>query len=286
MSDAQPVVAKNSTTNPANGRLAETTSFWVDAPRVCQVVDGVAFDALTQEQVVEKVTACSLAGRGGLIVTPNVDIMRQVKAGTAADIVANSDVTTPDGMPIVWASRLSQEPLPERVTGVDLVRSLTTSAAQNSRRVFFLGAAPGVAQRAADQLATENPGLDIAGAYSPPMGFTEDPLEMQHIIDLLQSTKADFVYLAFGFPRQEQVATTLATHLPTTWFLGCGGAFDMISGDRARAPRVVQMIGLEWCHRMLLEPQRMVPRYVFHDIPFVVGLFYRAAKRRFSRPSV
>lgn len=245
-----------------------------------EVIDGVAFDALSAEGVVAKVRSAWNQSNGGVIVTPNVDIMRLVHHEGHHDLVEKSAVVTPDGMPIIWASWLQGTHLPERVTGVDLVSSLSEAAAQDGHSVYLLGAAPGVAERAASTLASRYAGLKVAGTHSPERGFMDDDAAMQAIIDDLRLTKPSIVFLAFGFPRQEKLAHILHEQFPDTWFLGCGGSFDMICGDLSRAPKVFQKTGTEWIHRMSLEPSRLGPRYLKHDMPFVLGLLGRAVRKR------
>lgn len=243
-------------------------------------VDGVDFDALTVEGVVNVVRDGWNAGRGGLIVTPNVDILRQLRRSDAYDITQAAEIVTPDGMPVVWASRVQGSPLPERVTGVDLVEKLCEQAAADTRRVFFLGAAPGVAERAAGQLQQKYPRLVVAGTSSPPKGFDEDPGQLRSLSERLAVTQPDVVFTAFGFPKQERLAMRLMDDHPKSWFLGCGGAFDMISGDRARAPKAMQKAGTEWVHRMVLEPRRLGSRYLKHDVPYVAKMMGGALRRR------
>lgn len=243
-------------------------------------VDGVAFDALTAQGVVNVVQDGWNAGRGGLIVTPNVDILRQLRRDNAYDITQAAEIVTADGMPVVWASRMQGSPLPERVTGVDLVDKLCKQAAQDARRVFFLGAAPGVADRAAQKLCQKYPSLIVAGASSPPQGFEQDSGQVRSLSERLAVTQPDVVFTAFGFPKQERLAMRLMADHPKSWFLGCGGAFDMISGDRVRAPKVMQKVGTEWVHRMVMEPRRLGSRYLKHDVPYVAKMMGGALRRR------
>ena len=116
-------------------------------------VAGVEFDALTEEQVVARVMEGLRIGRGGWIVTPNVDICRQVsRDAEARALVGRASVVVADGMPLVWASRLGGEPLPERVTGASLIFSLSAAAAAGGRSVYLLGGEPGVPDKAAAEL--------------------------------------------------------------------------------------------------------------------------------------
>ncbi|HEY5985889.1 MAG TPA: WecB/TagA/CpsF family glycosyltransferase, partial [Streptosporangiaceae bacterium] len=137
---------------------------------------GLEFDRLTEAQVVERIIEASLAGHGGWVATPNIDICRLTRRDQSLrDLVAGASLIVPDGMPLVWAARLRGDPLPERVAGGSLIFSLSEAAARHGRSIYLLGGAPGVPQRAGDELRRRYPGLVVAGADSPPFGFDSDP---------------------------------------------------------------------------------------------------------------
>lgn len=258
-----------------------------DAPDVLSLrttVHGVGFDALTELQVVDRIVAASLSGRGGVVVTPNIDILRQaVDGGQAQTLVARADLVVADGMPIVWASRLGGTSLPERVTGADLVKTLSTAAADTGLSVFLLGGDFGVAERARDRLVRLNPRLRVAGTHCPPLGFEDDELQLALIDRLLTATRPDIVYVALGFPKQEALAERLRQRFPSIWFLGVGGAFSMLTGDVSRAPRMVQRLGLEWLYRLAQEPTRLFRRYLVLDLPFAARLLSSSLAVRLRR---
>lgn len=260
----------------------DTLSFGRRGPRRV-VVDGIPFDLLTEAEVVEHVMSSLRRSQGGLIVTPNADIMRRLRSAEDRRIVQDAALVLADGMPIVWASRLAGVPLPERVTGASLLWSLSRGAASSGRSVFLLGAAPGVANRAARALQTEFPGLRVAGHHSPPPAFEETPHEIRKVQDLLTQTQPDIVFVALGFPRQERLGRHLHNRNPARWFLGCGGALDMASGDLPRAHPLAQRLGAEWIHRLALQPRRLARRYLVHDAPYVVSLLCRSVMARAGR---
>ena len=135
-------------------------------------VAGLDFDALSEEQVVARITADLAEGRGGWVVTPNIDICRRVgKDPAARDLVRGASLVVADGMPLVWAARLRGDPLPERVTGSSLIFTLTAAAAGHGRSVYLLGGEPGVPEQAAAALTRRFPGLRVAGTDAPPAGF-------------------------------------------------------------------------------------------------------------------
>lgn len=245
---------------------------------------GVEFDPVTAVEVVQHVRRSLDEGRGGRIVTPNVDIVRQARrADSARAHVADGDLVVADGAPLVWASRLEGSGLPERVAGSDLIWSLSRAAAVDGRSIYLIGGMPGrdraTACVAADRLANVCPGLHVAGACSPPIGFDSDPDTMDTLIAELRATGADIVFVGLGFPKQERVIATLSRALPTAWFLGCGAAIDFVAGARRRAPVWMRRSGVEWLHRLASEPRRLFVRYVVHDAPVACGLLLRAGLR-------
>ncbi len=249
------------------------------------LVDGVSFDPLTEPELVRTVMERLRSGRGGSIITPNVDIHRLLRRSENADLATQADIVVADGMPIIWASRLSGQPLPERVAGATLVWSLARAAAAENRSVFLLGAAPEVAAEAAQRLSTAVPGLGSVGWHSPPYGFESVPDCMAKIVASLEAARPDIVYVAMGFPRQERLMAQMRSVLPGSWLIGCGGSVDMIAGRRARAPMALQRLGLEWLFRLAQEPRRLFKRYVVDDVPHAVLMLGRSAgaRRRHAR---
>lgn len=270
---ASPVPAPRHELTPVAGAASAAT----ERPQV--VVDGVAFDAVTEGQVVDHVVEQLARGRGGMLLTPNVDILRQLRRPSLQAIAEQADLVVADGMPIVWASRLLGRPLPERVTGASLATSLPAAAATAGRSVYLLGGEEGVARSAAQNLAAEHDDLHVAGWHCPPHGFERDEEQMRLIVDDLRRTKPDLVLVGLGFPKQERLIGVLRATLPHAWFIGCGGALTFLAGRVSRAPERLQRSGLEWVHRLAMEPRRMARRYLVDDLPYAAGLFARAAHR-------
>jgi N-acetylglucosaminyldiphosphoundecaprenol N-acetyl-beta-D-mannosaminyltransferase len=243
--------------------------------RTTTTIDGVAFDVVTEAEVIAQVLSELDAGRGGYIVTPNVDILRQLRRSNHQHLAERADFVLADGMPVVWASRLQKAPLPGRVPGSSLIFSLAYAAAKQRRRVFLLGGAEQAAERAAERLTLD--GALVAGWHSPPFGFEDDAAASRALVDALEDSAPDIVFVGLGFPKQERLILQLRDRFPHTWFLGCGGSLSFASGDVSRAPAVVQSLGLEWLHRMAKEPRRLVRRYLIDDVPYTVGLLARAS---------
>ncbi|QDV71056.1 Putative N-acetylmannosaminyltransferase [Rosistilla carotiformis] len=230
---------------------------------------GVPFSRLTLGQTLQHVDRLIAARQPGYFITANLNYnmltaqhppLRQVN-DDAAFIVC-------DGMPMVWRSRWTNRPLPERVAGSELIYALTQWSAHKNRRIYFLGGAPGVAQAAADKLSARYPGLIVAGVHSPPFR----PLSEQEHADLIEqirSAEPDIVYVAMGQPKGELWIAENYRAIGAPVCVQIGASFDFVAGGVARAPRWLQRAGLEWCYRMLQEPRRLARRY-WHNGMFLL----------------
>ena len=282
--DAGAVTAISSTTavgSPGRRRATPVRSA-VRLPTVD--IHGVRLHAVRETQCVDHILDELSAGRGGFVVTPNLDHLRRcVRDLHFGALVAEADVVVPDGMPLVWASRLQGTPLPERVAGSNLISSLSAAAAARGRSVFLLGGAEGTAMGAAAVLAKRHPDLRLVGTYCPRLGYEKHPKEMAEIAQILVDANPDIVFVALGSPKQEHLIAKLRPSLPGAWWLGVGVSFSFLTGHVRRAPMWMQRAGIEWVHRLGQEPRRMFKRYVLHGLPFGVRLLGRAAYRGVSR---
>jgi N-acetylglucosaminyldiphosphoundecaprenol N-acetyl-beta-D-mannosaminyltransferase len=230
-------------------------------------------------------------GRGGVVVTPNLDHLRRcVRDLHFGALVAEADVVVADGMPLVWASRLQRTPLPERVAGSNLISSLSKAGAVEGRSVFLLGGAEGTAQGAAEILRKRHPELKVVGTYCPQIGFESKPKQMAEIVQMLCEAKPDIVFVALGSPKQEHLIAKLKPSLDTAWWLGVGVSFSFLTGHVKRAPLWMQRAGVEWLHRLLQEPRRLFKRYIVSGVPFAARLFTQSTVHglagRFGRKTV
>ena len=242
---------------------------------------GFEFDRLTEADVIRHIVSESRSGRGGWVATPNIDICQHAQRDPAArDLVRGASLIVPDGMPLLWAARLRGAALAERVTGSSLIFTLTSAATQAGLSVFLLGGDPGVPDLAGRQLADRYPGLKLAGADSPPVGFERSADEMTRIRQLLSQAQPDIVYVGLGFPKQERLITDLTATLPRAWFIGCGASIQFAAGTIPRAPIWMQRTGLEWSFRLLKEPRRLFRRYLIQDAPYAARLLLSAVIER------
>jgi N-acetylglucosaminyldiphosphoundecaprenol N-acetyl-beta-D-mannosaminyltransferase len=239
---------------------------------------GVRLHAINEADTVRVILDEVEAGRGGVVVTPNLDHLRRCLTDPHFEaLVAEADLVVADGMPLVWASRAQGTPLPERVAGSNLISSLSESAARRGRSVFMLGGAPGTAAGAAKVLQNRFPGLKVAGTYCPPIGFEQNKRIMGELRDVLAASGADIVYVALGSPKQERLIALLRAALPSAWWLGVGNSFSFLCGHVRRAPRWMQRVGLEWLHRLCQEPRRLFRRYIIVGVPFGMRLMWRSS---------
>jgi N-acetylglucosaminyldiphosphoundecaprenol N-acetyl-beta-D-mannosaminyltransferase len=190
------------------------------------------------------------------------------------------DLAVPDGISVVMASRLLGAPIPERVTGGDLMERMCAEAASYGFRLFFLGGLPGAAIMAAHNLRMRYPGLKICGTYSPRMGFEKDPAEVAHIRNTINFYEPDLLCVAFGAPKQEIWMQENRGKLRVGAILPVGAAFDTQSGLRRRAPQFLQLLGLEWLFRLAMEPRRLWRRYLIGNAQFVVLVFRQWLRER------
>jgi N-acetylglucosaminyldiphosphoundecaprenol N-acetyl-beta-D-mannosaminyltransferase len=168
------------------------------------------------------------------------------------DLLNRADLVIPDGVGLQWAARWLGQSLPERVAGSDLIYALAELAARRGWSIFFLGAAEGVAQRAAEILQARGPGLKIAGAFAgSPRAEAESA-----IVARIRASQADILLVAYGAPAQDKWIARNRERLGVPVSMGVGGAFDFVAGAAQRAPRWVQRLGLEWLHRLYRQPWR------------------------------
>ena len=245
---------------------------------------GLDFDGLTEAETVEHVVGASHRGEGGWVVTPNVDICRQARRDPSLrQLIGTASLVVPDGMPLVWAAQLSGHPLPERVAGGSLIFSLSEAAARQGLSIYLLGGAPGVPQRAGEELSHRYPGLRVVGADSPPLGFDTDPRAVEGVRDRVAAAAPDIVYVGLGFPKQERLITTLAPACPRAWFIGCGAAIPYAAKALPRPPAWMRRAGLAWLFRLYNEPRRLFRRYLVDDLPFAIRLLASSAAGRLHR---
>ncbi len=177
-------------------------------------------------------------------------------------------MTTPDGMPLVWLSRLHGRRHVSRVYGPDLLIAVCQESIRAGYRHFFYGGAEGVPEALAAALLRRFPGLVVAGTYSPPFRPLT-PEEDEQIVAMIDRARPDIVWVGLGAPKQEYWMAEHVGRLEAPVMVGVGAAFDFHSGRKKQAPRWMQRSGLEWLFRLLTEPRRLWRRYLINNPLFL-----------------
>lgn len=234
--------------------------------RDCADIMGVLIDRTRRDQVISYVDSFVQSGRPHQIVTVNVDFLNIAHRDRSfVQLLNDAALAVPDGMPLVWVSQIVGRRLPERITGTDLLCDCAALAARKGYRLFLLGAAPGVADAAADLLSERYPGLAVVGTYSPPECGEFTPQENAKIVELVRAARPEMLFVALGTPKQEKWIYQNLQDLGVPVCIGVGGVFNFITGRIPRAPQPLQRAGLEWLFRLLLEPRRLWRRYLVDD---------------------
>ncbi|PWH18255.1 MAG: acetylglucosaminyldiphospho-UDP acetyl-beta-D-mannosaminyltransferase [Ardenticatenia bacterium] len=223
----------------------------VDLPSV--YILGVRVDRVTFQQTLELLEAFIAQGTPHQIVTVNPEFVMLAQRNLEFRKVINqSALALPDGIGVWWASRHLGYPVPERVPGVDLVMRLAQLSARKGYRMYFLGAMPGVAARAAAVLQSRFPGAVVVGSYAGSPRIEENAAIVQRI----RAQNPDILFVAFGAPTQDLWIARNLEALGVPVCVGVGGSFDYIAGVRPLAPQWMRRVGLEWFHRLITQPWR------------------------------
>jgi len=246
---------------------------------------GAPMAVVSEAHAVHDIIAAAEAGQGHWTITANLDHLRRYHHDPAQRaLIEEADLVVADGMPLIWASRLAGEPLPERVAGSSMVWSICEIASTCGQSVFLLGGGTGVAERAAKVFQERYPGLRIAGTACPSMGFEHDELELGRLQREVVEAAPAIVFVALGFPKQDLLIRSLRKALPRTSFLGVGISLSYATGDVSRAPEWICQLGMEWAYRLAQEPTRQLARrYLVDGLPFAVRLMLSSARRRVRR---
>ncbi|MFQ5590090.1 MAG: WecB/TagA/CpsF family glycosyltransferase [Phycisphaerae bacterium] len=221
------------------------------------------------EQAVRLLLDLARGDRPAYVVTANVDhLVRFSRCAQVRDLYTQADLVLADGMPLVWASRLLNVPLPERVSGSDLFPRLCAEAAEHCLSVFLLGGAPGTAKQAVNAMTRRHPKLRVVGTYCPDYGFEHDAVESARVIDVIREAEPDILFVGLGSPKQERWILANRDACGARLNIGVGISFSFVCGAVTRAPRWMRSSGLEWLHRLVQEPGRLWKRYLVQDLSF------------------
>jgi N-acetylglucosaminyldiphosphoundecaprenol N-acetyl-beta-D-mannosaminyltransferase len=229
------------------------------------VLFGVPIDNLTLEETLDRIDEMIRNGATHQHVVVNVDKIVKLQADEKLrKAILGCDLINADGQPIVWASRILQQPIKERVTGVDLFASLVERCAQRGYRPYFLGARQEIVARVVEVLKKQHSSLQVAGWRN---GYWK-PEEEPDVVAEIRRTKPEILFVAMGSPKKEFFLNTWKQELRVPFVMGVGGTFDVVAGHVKRAPRWMQKYGMEWLFRLAQEPRRMWRRYLVEDMAF------------------
>lgn len=237
----------------------------ISEKRIRANILGCNIDILNMQEVINKVEEIINRGEPAHLITLNAEIAYQAQHDqTLREVINSAEMVTADGIGIVWAAQQKDYSLQERVTGIDLFYQLCFLAAKNKWKVYFLGAAPGVAERVAENLIKENPALSVCGCRN---GYFDDR-ELEGIIADIKQKSPEILFLALGVPKQEYWINKYKDYLNIPLCVGIGGSFDVIAGIKKRAPAFMIKLNLEWLYRLITEPSRVkrqiaLPKFVF-----------------------
>jgi N-acetylglucosaminyldiphosphoundecaprenol N-acetyl-beta-D-mannosaminyltransferase len=227
-------------------------------------IAGVSVDKVTMEEAVQKVQSFLEEAAVHTIYTPNSEIIMSAQREPEFKKVLNeASLIIADGAGVVLASRILKVPLPEKVSGIDLVKNTFSSLSGRRLKCFLFGSKPGVAEAAGENITKAYPGIEIAGFRNGYFGKADEP----EIIDSINSSGADMLLVALGAPKQEKWIHENKNKLKVKVCIGVGGALDVFAGKVKPTPEFIRRHGFEWLYRLYREPSRFkrmldLPRFI------------------------
>ncbi|MDR3688476.1 MAG: WecB/TagA/CpsF family glycosyltransferase [Fimbriimonas sp.] len=241
-----------------------TTRFGAGRKDSLQIL-GVPIDRVTMAEALSSIEAFVWSGKPHLVITADANAILIARGDPEfRALITNAGLVTPDGTGVVWAARRMGQPLPERVSGVDLLDRVCALSADKGYRLFFLGGQVGVAELAAEKLRLKHPGCNIVGTRH---GFF--PAESDEVVAReVAESKPDILFVGLGMPRQEKFIAATTEIVGAKVSVGVGGSFDVFSGKTKRAPNVFQRLQMEWLWRLMLDPSKMkkvkrLPKFIY-----------------------
>jgi len=236
---------------------------------------GVGISAITIDSAVEEIERWVADDEQHYVCVTGVHgVMESQRDDVLRDIHNRSGLTTPDGMPMVWASHWAGHRQVQRVYGPDLMLALCARSVERGWTSFFYGGKEGIPELLAERLQTRFPGLVVAGCYSPPFRpLTSD--EDDQVIAMINEAQPDLVWVGLSTPKQERWMADHVGRIDAPVMLGVGAAFDIHAGVLPQAPSWMQRSGLEWLYRLGKEPRRLWKRYAVNNPRFVWSIIRR-----------
>jgi N-acetylglucosaminyldiphosphoundecaprenol N-acetyl-beta-D-mannosaminyltransferase len=244
---------------------------------------GVPVSAISLDRALERVDDWVAAGTPQFVTFTGVHgVMESQTDPELLAIHSQAGTVSPDGMPLVWASRYAGVEDVTRVYGPDFLLAMAERSVDKGYTSFFYGGAEGVADQLAASLQERFPGFQVAGTWCPPFRpLTED--EKVEVTQMILDSGADLVWVGLSTPKQERWMAEFCPRLGRPVLFGVGAAFDIHSGNLRQAPPRLQKLGLEWAYRLAMEPKRLWRRYFYNNPRFVWALARR--RPRLVEPS-
>ena len=212
-----------------------------------------------------------------VIYTPNTEIVMAAKDDhKLRDLINEGDLVIPDGIGLIYGSKIKKKPLKERVTGFDTSMKLLEIANTNSYSLYLLGGKDGISKAASEKIKLDYPNINIVGYHhgyfkGSHLGLSNEPEELS-IIDEMNEQKPDIIFIGFGFPKQEIWINANKHSLKGKVIIGNGGVMDILSGNSKRAPEIYIKLGLEWFYRLMQDPSRIKRQMVLPK--FMLQVFF------------
>jgi N-acetylglucosaminyldiphosphoundecaprenol N-acetyl-beta-D-mannosaminyltransferase len=226
---------------------------------------GIPIHALTLEETIQRIAvAVEQRDRLHIGVVNAAKIVNMRRNAAFMQDVIGSDLILADGMPVVWASKLLGQPLPERIAGIDLMFRMLRHGDKLHYRVYFLGATEEVLKKTIERISLDYPRIQIVGSHHGYFTEAEEPT----IVADITTAKPDILLVAMTSPKKEQFLARWGDELSVPICHGVGGSFDVVAGKVQRAPVLWQRLGLEWLYRVKQEPRRLWKRYLVTNTLF------------------
>ncbi len=233
---------------------------------------GVEIDNVSFDEATEILEGFLTSDRLNTICTPNTEIVMAAKDNPSLkDLINQNDLIIPDGIGLIYGSKIRNKPLKERVTGFDLSVKMLEMADEKGYSLFLLGGKKGVAKKASENIVSEYPNIRIAGYHhgyfkGSHIGH-DNHQEEKKIVEMINESKTDIIFVGLGFPKQEIWIAKNKERIHGKVIIGNGGTMDILAGVSKRAPEIFQRLGLEWFYRLIREPTRIkrqlaIPKFV------------------------
>lgn len=238
---------------------------------------GTCLDPVTFEEALARVDVAVTARRPTLNVSLNAaKVVRAQSDPALREAISSADLVTADGVPVVWAARLLGHDVPGRVNGTDLMEALLGRAEERGYGVYLFGSSEDVLASARAEVERRHPRLLLTGTQSGYFG----PEEEAQIVARIAAARPDILFVALTTPEKELFQTRHREALGVPFTMGVGGSFEVLAGQRRRAPRWAQRNGLEWLFRLAQEPRRLARRYVVGNARFIALVAREALRGR------